>query len=113
MAGRDAGGGSTARWHEEWATALDELELSIDDVRLLLSSPVSADKAPTPWRQPDGLGPLPAELRPRAEAILARQTAAAQEIIATLVGNRRQAAFAARLETGACAPGPAYVDRAV
>jgi hypothetical protein len=50
---------------ERWGALLDALDRSLagDD----------APDAPTVWRPPAGLGPLPRELRGRAEALLAAQ----------------------------------------
>ena len=64
-----------------------------------------------PWTPPEGLGPLPLDLKPRANAILSRQIAATQAIGAALVANRRQAAVVTRIENrDPGAPRPAYVD---
>ena len=66
-----------------------------------------------PWSPPAGLGPLPLDLRPRADAILTRQLAAAAVIAAGLGATRRQAVVAARLETGRDGGRPAYLDCAM
>jgi hypothetical protein len=68
---------------------------------------------PGPWTPPDGLGPLPLDLQPRADAILARQLALAAEIGCALATTRRQAEVAHRLESGRNLHGPAYVDQAL
>lgn len=103
-------------WRTAWVNALDELELDVTATEALLDNAHRAADAPRtdPWRPPNGLGPLPVELRPRADAILTRQLAAAEEITRRLVGNRRQAAMVGRIETGESAPKrPAYLDCAM
>jgi hypothetical protein len=67
-----------------------------------------------PWAPPAGLGPLPLDLRPRADAILTRQVAATQQLAVAIAANRRQAAFAAKVEAGGYGKAPpTYVDRAM
>jgi hypothetical protein len=100
-------------WRRQWVAALDALELDVFATAALLQDEHRARElpAPEPWRPPTGLGPLPADLRPRADAILGRQIAVAEVLTRTLSTNRRQAALAARLQnhTG---PVPAYIDTA-
>jgi len=59
---------------------------------------LEADQAPeagtgiVPWTPPDGLGPLPAELAPRAQALAAALTAAAARLAAARDEIARQLA---------------------
>jgi hypothetical protein len=106
----------TPGWREAWAAALDELEADVVQVEALLAEDHRQRDNPLtdPWSPPEGLGPLPLDLRPRADAILARQIAATSAVALTLATNRRQAAVASRIETGnQSAPRPAYVDCAM
>ncbi|MFC6411142.1 hypothetical protein [Planobispora longispora] len=51
------------------------------------------------------------DMRPRAEAILARQLGTAKAMAQAMVVNRRQAAMLARVESGGNgAPRPVYID---
>jgi hypothetical protein len=103
-------------WREAWLAVLDELDRDVEAVEALLAQEHGLRELPVadPWAPPTGLGPLPLDLRPRADGILARQLAAAREITVALATNRRQAAVAARIETGSgAAPRPAYVDCAM
>ncbi len=103
-------------WHAEWAAALDALEMEVEAVEAMLVDEHRSREtaAADPWTPPAGLGPLPLDLRPRADGILARQLAAAQQITLALATNRRQAAFAAKVEVGAQgAARPAYLDCAM
>jgi hypothetical protein len=103
-------------WQREWVAALDELEADVTRVEAMLAADHRARDHPVndPWHPPDGLGPLPLSLKPRADAILARQIAATQAIAVSLVANRRQAAMMDRIETGdPHTARPAYVDCAM
>ena len=94
----------------DWAAALDALEADVAAVEAVL-----ADDTDTPvaaaWTPPDDLGPLPLDLVPRAEALLARQFNATQAVGLALTANRKLSTAAARIEAGSPgAPRPAYVD---
>ena len=102
-------------WRTAWTHALDELELDVTAAETLLAEEHRGRDLPTadPWSPPEGLGPLPIDLRPRADGILARQLAAAVAMAASIGATRRQAALAARLETGRDNGRPAYLDCAM
>jgi hypothetical protein len=110
---------TSAEWHRAWAAALGELELDVTQAEALLAAGRSHEPPATEpdrggaWSPPPGLGPLPLDLRPRADAILTRQLAAAEEIARALASNRRQAAATARIETGRGPARPAYVDQSL
>ncbi|MGI5169979.1 hypothetical protein ACQEU3_37065 [Spirillospora sp. CA-253888] len=89
-------------WHAAWSAALDALEADVAATEALLADDHRLRDLPpiSPWSPPPGLGLLPLDLRPRADAILTRQLAAAQAIATALAANRRQAAVLARIETG-------------
>jgi hypothetical protein len=104
------------RWQQAWAAALDALELDVAAAEALLADGQRTRDLPAadPWSPPAGLGPLPLDLRPRADGILTRQLAAATDLVRALATTRRQAAAAGRLETGGSgAPRPAYLDCAL
>jgi hypothetical protein len=102
-------------WRTAWASALDTLEMDVIAAeRLLADDHRSRDLPPAdPWSPPAGLGPLPLDLRPRADAILARQLATAAAMVAGIGATRRQAALAGRLESGRDDDRPAYLDCAL
>jgi hypothetical protein len=105
-----------ADWLAAWAEALDELEMDVAEAEALLTGDHMLRDTPVrdAWKPPTGLGTLPLDLRPRADAILARQLATAAAITRALATNRRQAAATARIETGRqAAPRPAYIDCAI
>jgi hypothetical protein len=107
---------TASEWRLAWAAALDDLEADVTEVEQLLVDDHRVRDLPlaNAWTPPDGLGPLPLDLRPRADAVLARQLATAGALALALGTNRRQAAVAARIETGGRgASRPAYVDYAL
>lgn len=105
----------TGDWRAAWTAALDEMALDVAATESMLAAQHRGVDLPpaAPWQPPVGLGPLPADLRPRAESILARQLAVAEEIAHQLATNRQQTAMVARMETGAAGSGPVYLDCAV
>ncbi|MEV6600687.1 hypothetical protein AB0M36_28120 [Actinoplanes sp. NPDC051346] len=103
-------------WRQAWISALDELEEDVEAVERMIADEHRNQELPsaTPWEPPPGLGPLPLDLRPRADAILTRQLEAAKAAAMAITNNRRQNAFAARVEVGT--PGkqvPTYIDCAM
>jgi hypothetical protein len=107
--------GVTEDWRTAWTSALDALEMDVAEAEaILVESHRAADVPPAdPWQPPPNMGPLPLDLRPRADAILARQLAAAEAIAQRLTTNRQQSAVASRIETGEAVSRPAYLDCAM
>jgi hypothetical protein len=103
-------------WRTAWVAALDALDADVGAVETMLVDEQRIRDLPPadPWSPPPGLGALPLELRPRADAILTRQVFAAQQLALAIGANRKQAAFVAKVEVGdfGKAP-PTYVDRAM
>jgi hypothetical protein len=100
-------------WREEWVAALDALEADVDSIERMIEDEHRAQELPAaePWSPPAGLGALPVDLKTRAEQILARQLAAAQAVSVAITGNRRQTAFAAKIEVGTAGKAiPNYLD---
>jgi hypothetical protein len=105
----------TGDWRSAWTSALDELELDVVAVEAMLCDQHrDYEHAPASlWRPPTDLSALPLSLRPRADEILTRQLAAAQEISRRLTATRQQAAMVGRIETGEAVKRPAYLDCAM
>ncbi|MFC4062439.1 hypothetical protein ACFOWE_29415 [Planomonospora corallina] len=105
---------SAGDWHAAWSAALDALEMDVAAVEEMLSGDHRTQEVPAvtgAWTPPTDLGPLPLDLRPRADAILSRQLRVAQEMVLVMAGNRRQAAMIARVETGSDgAARPVYIN---
>ncbi len=106
----------TADWRDAWTGALDALEMDVAATEAMLEGAHAAAETPRadPWRPPVGLGTLPLELRPRADGILQRQLAAAEELARRVTSNRQQSAMVSRMETGGGGERvPSYVDCAM
>ncbi|MEV6344519.1 hypothetical protein [Actinoplanes sp. NPDC051851] len=102
-------------WRGAWTTALDELEMDVAAVEAMLADERRhAENPPASlWKPPTELGALPLELKPRADEILTRQLAAAEEIARRLTATRRQEAVTSRIETGEAVKRPIYLDCAM
>jgi hypothetical protein len=102
-------------WRRAWTGVLDQLELNVADVEALLADNHRQRDLPPadPWSPPAGLGPMPLDLRPRADEVLARQLAAARAVAGALATTRQQAAVASRMLTDRAPQRPAYVDCAM
>ncbi|MBB2945871.1 hypothetical protein FB565_005629 [Actinoplanes lutulentus] len=105
----------TLDWRDAWSAALDELELDVAAVESMLADEQRHAESPPAnlWKPPTELGALPLELRPRADEILTRQLAAAEEVARRLTSNRQQMSMTARIETGEAVKRPVYLDRAM
>jgi hypothetical protein len=106
----------TTDWRIAWVAALDAVEADVVQVEAMLVEEHRFRDTPSvdPWTAPPALGPLPAALVPRADAILTRQLAAARALALAMTANRRQVAFAAKVEAGdAGGITPSYLDFAV
>ena len=100
-------------WRSAWVQALDELEADVEAVERMIQDEHRNQELPaaTPWSPPPELGPLPLDLRPRADSILTRQLEAAKAAALAITANRRQTAFAAKVEVGTAGKAvPTYVD---
>ena len=102
-------------WHQAWSAALDRMAADVASAEALLAEEHMLRELPPadPWHPPAGLGPLPIELRPRADQVLARQLAVAEKVAAMMTGTARQAAVLGRIDDGREAPRPNYIDCAL
>lgn len=75
-------------WRAAWESALDDLELTLEETEHLLRGEHPPPQDGPAWTPPALPGPLPAELADRARELLARQ----QDVIA----RTAQAAHSAR-----------------
>jgi hypothetical protein len=106
----------TDEWRDAWIAALDELEADVDAVeRMIAEEHRNQEMAEaTPWAPPSGIGPIPLDLRPRADYILTRQLEVARAAAIAMTANRKQTAFASRVEVGTAGKGiPTYIDCAM
>lgn len=84
-----------------WASVLDDLETA---------TARSVDGAPAAWAPPLGLGPLPVDLQPRAEEVLARQHGARQRLDAELRDVTGQLGAVRAVGRSAAPERPVYLD---
>ena len=102
-------------WRNAWTAALDELEMDVVATEALLADGRRLAETPPSdlWQAPQDLGALPLELKPRADEILTRQLALAEEISRRITSTRQQLAVTARIETGERVKRPLYLDCAM
>jgi len=105
----------TTDWRAAWTAALDELELDVVATEAMLTDARRLAELPASdlWQPPTELGALPLELLPRADEILTRQLAAAQEIARRLTATRAQQVMTSKIETGEASKRPVYLDCAM
>ncbi|BBH64950.1 hypothetical protein ACTI_16350 [Actinoplanes sp. OR16] len=108
-------GTQAADWRVAWTQALDELEMDVASVEAMLADEHRHAETPPAdlWRPPTELGALPLELKPRADEILTRQLAAAEELARRITASRQQLTMTSRIETGEAVKRPVYLDRAM
>ncbi|MBN1174127.1 MAG: hypothetical protein JXA67_18285 [Micromonosporaceae bacterium] len=103
-------------WAAAWTAALDELEVDVTEVEQLLADDHRQrdHDIVNIWKPPAGLGPLPLDLKPRADAVLSRQLAAARAVGLAIATTRKQVTVVSRIEAGdQGAARPAYIDCAM
>ncbi|QTE29858.1 hypothetical protein [Pengzhenrongella sicca] len=82
--------GTAPEWTAAWSTALAELEIGVDEAEALLRAGTDDPLPPArPWLPPSHLGVLPAPLRERAQALVARQLRVAQSLAEAADLSRR------------------------
>jgi hypothetical protein len=96
-----------------WDEVLASFEAGVDQAEALISGTPAVVDDHAPYivsydLQHLAMPPLPAALRPRAEAVRSRQARLADELQSAMVNVRRQAQLT--VESGA-APRPVFVDR--
>jgi hypothetical protein len=99
-------------WREEWRSALDELELTLEVTERLLAGDVPDEELPG-WSPPTLSGPIPTEYAVRARTLLGRQQALISETVNATVGIRRKLELLDKLtgsRRGARDEHPVYLD---
>lgn len=104
----------STEWHAAWSAALDRFEADIAAAEALLVDEHLLREVPVvdPWQPPEGLGPLPLDLRPRADEVLRRQFEVASRLSHAMASTAKQAAMLGRVGQRAT-PRPAYIDCAM
>lgn len=100
-------------WDAAWASALERSELDLADVEAMLArlhaDPEHVPDVPTAWVPPPRLGPLPASMAVRAEAVLKRHQRLAEELTVAITENRRHRRAVASMSRREAAA-PVYID---
>ena len=104
--------GATRSWHQ----ALDELEGDVLDAQELLARDRAEEIAnwgrrSEDWIPPQGLGPVPPDLRERAARLLQHQLAVAEQLAERIIQSQRQRDVAARMSYAPARPVASYIDR--
>ena len=103
-------------WDAAWAAALERAELDAAEVEAMLArlraEPDHAPDVPAPWSPPPRLGPLPASMAVRAQAVLKRHQRLADELNVAITENRRHRRALASLRPREAAA-PVYIDTEV
>jgi hypothetical protein len=100
-------------WHAAWVAALDELELSLDDAERLLEGNHPGEAEIPLWKPPTIPAPIPDELLPRAEELVARQRDVIGATLRAMAAARQQLELVdkvAGLHGARTADRPVYVD---
>ncbi|GAA2976599.1 hypothetical protein [Actinokineospora diospyrosa] len=103
-------------WNLAWATALDRLESDVASAEALLTEEHMLRELPKfdPWTPPAGLGPLPLDMRPRADAVLRRQLEVATKLAAAMSGAAMHSLVVGKMVEDRRDPArPSYVDVAM
>lgn len=90
-----------------WEVCLHDLAESLAAQRQALDDGV----VPVPFQPPEGLGPLPRHLLPRALELLAESRAVERRLAAAMTGVRRHTDVARRLRPAAGTTPALFVDR--
>jgi hypothetical protein len=107
---------ATQNWDAAWADALETLELDVEQAESLLAASRTGTMAEIPlprdgWTRPALEGPMPGNLRARAEAVLARQLRVSEELARGMASTHRELQLAQRMDSGATDRSvPAYID---
>ncbi|MFD1505472.1 hypothetical protein ACFSBG_07280 [Georgenia yuyongxinii] len=112
---RTAGGGARTGageegFHARWVAALTELEVDVAEAERSLTGDHMPERR-DPWQPPQELGPMPASLRTRAQALLERQTEVARQVAEAAAMSRKQARAVQAMRANGPAR-PVYVDMA-
>ena len=101
-------------WHDAWAAALDELELTLDATERLLDHQDGDADVPA-WTPPVVPGPMPPDLAARAQQLLDRQGGTIRRAVTGAGDLRQRLDLLGKLTGGkaARAERPVYVDMAL
>ena len=102
-----------ASWRAEWESALDELELTLEQTERLLAGGLAEGESVAPWSPPQIDVPLPADLLARVQSLLSRQREMADRTARGMRETRQQMGLVDKMAQagGRQAARPVYVDQ--
>lgn len=98
-------------WTAAWCAALAELEFDVGEAEELIRVGHATGPLGPAWLPPSDLGQLPASLRDRAQALVARQLRVAQSLTEAAQQSRRHLRVLERLRATPEST-PVYLDAA-
>jgi len=97
----------TEEFRGAWLAELARIELDVDRAEAMLSA---NDPEPLPaWEAPQ-IGPLPADLVPRARLVLERQLAVAHQLTLRISSTDQQRRLTQRIRDSSTPDVPVYLD---
>ena len=96
-------------WNAAWESALDDLELTLEETEHLLQGG-HPPTAPAAWTPPVMPCPLPAAMADRARSLLARQQEVIVRAAQAAASARSSASYVDRVAETRAGPRPLYVD---
>ena len=99
-------------WNAAWESALDDLELTLEETEHLLrgGQPLTESAEPAAWVPPVMPCPLPAEMVDRARELLGRQQELILRATQAAASARTNASYVDRVTDNRAAARPLYVD---
>ena len=99
-------------WNAAWESALDDLELTLEETEHLLQGgqPLSDAVEPVAWAPPVMPCPLPAEMVDRARELLGRQQDLILRTTQAAASARTSASYVDRVTDNRAGARPIYVD---
>ena len=99
-------------WRAAWESALDDLELTLEETEHLLrgGQPLTESAEPAAWVPPVMPCPLPAEMVDRARELLGRQQELILRTTQAAASARTNASYVDRVTDNRAAARPLYVD---
>ena len=100
-------------WRAEWESALDELELTLEQTERLLAGEVGDEVDVRAWTRPTIEVPLPADMLGRVQDLLRRQRQLSDRTALAMTDTRKQMSLVNRMAQagGRQAARPVYVDQ--
>jgi hypothetical protein len=97
-------------WDTAWASALDELEMTVEQAELLLHSAEPEPEPLPPWQPPALTGPPPPNQLERAHLLLERHLRVTHAVAEAMAATRQQLALTNKMNRNRPQETPVYLD---